>query len=191
MLELNRRGIFLAAEWFAEYPNVPPHLFRPDAMYMVTASTQGRQPLMAEAGRRRLLCLTLFEQACRLGWRLATWAVLPNHYHFLAQAPQDPRTLHALIRSIHSVTGKALNRLDASPGRRVWQNYWDTCVTSEASYIARLHYIGMNPVRHGLVERPEDNPYSGYSRILLNSQPEFMARVFAAPIDRIAVQDDF
>ncbi len=100
-------------------------------------------------------------------------------------------SLHMLIRSIHSITAKEFNRLDRSPGRRVWQNYWDTCLTDEASFLARMHYICMNPVRHGLTHDPDECPFCSYSSLPECGSSEFIGRVLGAPIDQVAVRDDF
>ena len=60
-------------------------------------------------------------------------------------------SLRDLVREIHSRTAIALNRHDATPGRKVWHNFWDTRLTHERSYFARLNYVHQNPVKHGLV----------------------------------------
>jgi REP element-mobilizing transposase RayT len=37
-------------------------------------------------------------------------------------------------------------------------------IRDEADYQAHVRYCWINPVKHGLVERPEDWPYSSYHR---------------------------
>jgi len=45
---------------------------------------------------------------------------------------------------------------------RCWQpDHWDTRLRHEESYDAKWEYVRNNPVRAGLVVRPEDWPYSG------------------------------
>src|SRR6185295_13265442 len=41
--------------------------------------------------------------------------------------------------------------IDNATGRQVWYNFWDTKLTFENSYLARLNYVHQNPVKHGLV----------------------------------------
>jgi REP element-mobilizing transposase RayT len=50
-----------------------------------------------------------------------------------------------------------------NPGEQpVWQsNYWDRQLRSEEHYQTRWRYIRNNPVRHGLVARPEEWPFQG------------------------------
>ena len=58
-------------------------------------------------------------------------------------------------------------------GRKVWWNYWDTCIRSESDYYTRLRYVFWNPVKHGLVSAPEEYTFSNYQEFLLQWQVEF------------------
>ncbi len=176
---------------YKTYPHRPPHLFMPGAIYMVTASTLHRAHFLRSDHHKAALCQTLFERAGELGWILEAWAVLANHYHFVARSPGDPTSLVALIRGIHSISAISFNRMDGTPGRRVWHNYWDSCITNETSYLARLHYVHLNPVKHGVVERAEDYPFCSYAWFLGTAEAEWQARVMNQSIDRIRVRDDF
>jgi putative transposase len=109
----------MGQELYKVYKHSPPHLFRPNAIYMLTASTLRRSRLMQPIERRRFFVKTLSERAEALDWRLEAWAVLPNHYHFIARAPEAPSTLTALVRSVHSITAKDFNLRDGTPGRHV------------------------------------------------------------------------
>ena len=57
-----------------------------------------------------MVCDILFERTKHWGWRLGAWAVLENHYHFIARAPENALTLEKLIRQLHSKTAVALNK---------------------------------------------------------------------------------
>jgi putative transposase len=62
-----------------------------------------------------------------------------------------------MLGVLHTKTGGWINRLDRMPGRQVWHNFWDTKLTYQKSYLARLNYVHQNPVKHGLV--PVANQY--------------------------------
>jgi putative transposase len=173
------------------YPHNPPHYFVPDAMYMVTGAILHKQHLLSEEKRKEFVLQTLFERAELLGWNLEAWAILNNHYHFIAQAPEDATTLEKLIRQIHSITAIEFNRQDRASGRQVWHNYWDTCLTYEKSYLARLHYVHENPVKHGLVENASDYPYCSNKWFIEQGDDVLKELVFAQPIDKIKVNDEF
>lgn len=49
----------------------------------------------------------------------------------------------------------------------LWQKrFWDHVIRDERDYLNHLHYIHYNPVKHGLVTRPEDYPHTSYSGYL-------------------------
>ncbi len=176
---------------YKTYPHNPPHYFVPNAMYMVTGAVLHNQRLLTDNKRKSLVCEILFERASHWGWALEAWAVLENHYHFIGQAPEKALTLEKLIRQFHSKSAIELNRLDKTLGRKVWHNYWDTCITHETSYYARLHYVHLNSVKHGLVENTEDYPFCSYRWFLEKSDESFLDIVMSQPIDRVDVFDDF
>ena len=124
-------------------------------------------------------------------WNMEAWAILHNHYHFIARSPASATTLPKLIRQLHSITAIELNKWDRTPGRQVWFNYWDTCITYERSYLARLHYVLMNPVKHGLVESPIDYPYCSYKWFVKQSDQDLQSLVFDQPIDKVNIFDEF
>ena len=60
------------------------------------------------------------------GWRLEAWAVFSNHYHFVAHSPEGQESAGGLSRMLgllHEKTAKWVNRLDGTPGRKVWHNF--------------------------------------------------------------------
>lgn len=158
---------------------------------MVTGAILHNQNLLIENKRKEFFLQTLFERAIPLGWDMEAWAVLNNHYHFIGQAPEDATTLEKLIRQVHSITAIEFNRRDGTTGRQVWHNYWDTCLTYEKAYLARLHYIHENPVKHGLVEDAMDYPFCSYKWFVEQGEQTLKDQVFLQPIDKIKVYDNF
>jgi putative transposase len=169
----------------------PAHYFVPQAMYIVTAGTYLKWRYFAVPGRLTMVLTTLFEQTERFGWSLQAWAVLPNHYHFVAQAPEDARSLRRMLQVVHSLTARALNAEDGTAGRKVWFQYWDTCITNERSYLARLHYVHANPVKHGLVGDAKDYPWCSMRWFLREAEPGFQDKVLSSECERISIRDDF
>jgi len=176
---------------YKTYPHNPPHYFVPKAMYIVTGALLYNKRLLTDDKRKSLVCEILFELAERWGWSLKAWAILENHYHFIARAPENALTLEKLIRQMHSKSAVELNKLDKTLGRKVWHNYWDTCITPETSYYARLHYVHLNPIKHGLAENAEDYPFCSYRWFMEKTDDGFRETVMNQPIDRVDVFDDF
>jgi len=158
---------------------------------MVTAGTYRKEPFFHSADRLTLLCNALLELADKYKWKLQAWAVLPNHYHFVALSPAGPETLRVLIRHLHSVTAREINRLDRAPGRKVWFEYWDTHLTYERSYFARLSYVHCNAVHHGLVRVPSAYLWCSAGWFEHRAKPSFYRTVMNFPCDTIKVPDNY
>lgn len=176
---------------YRKWAHAPAHLFMPRASYIVTASTYRQALLFDTAQKRDLLQQTLFQESERWEWSLQAWAVMANHYHFVAQAPQEPQTLKGLLTSLHSRTAIWLNKEDGAPGRKVWFQYWDTCLTYERSYLARLNYVHHNPSKHGLVANAEDYPWCSMAWFMDKASPGFRQSVLSSKYDGVKVEDDF
>lgn len=176
---------------YKPYRHNPPHWFVSNAMYMVTGSTLYKQPFLDTDAKLANFCETLMERARILKWELEAWFVMSTHYHFIGRSPENVLTLKTLIQGVHSINAKFVNSIDGTPGRRIWYNYWDTCIQTERSYYARLNYVILNPVKHGLVQNPEEYSFSSYKYFLKNAEPDFKKLVLSQSIDDLQIEDDF
>ena len=172
-------------------PHAPAHLFAPGATYIVTASTYGRRPLFDTPRKRDLLLSVLFAEVYCWGWTLEAWAVMANHYHWVGVAPTAAPSLPELVGAVHSRSAVWLNQADGTPGRKVWYQYWDTRLTYERSYLARLNYVHNNARKHGLVDRAEDYPWCSMAWFVEGADDAFRRAVLAHKVDRVNVVDDF
>jgi putative transposase len=171
--------------------HTPAHWFVPNAIYMVTGAVLYKQHLLDTDEKLANFCETLMEHAKISGWTLEAWFVMRNHYHFVARSPENAQSLKSLIQAIHSINAKFVNRIDGTPGRKVWYNYWDSCIQSQRSYQARLNYVIMNPVKHELVQHPAEYWFSSYHWFYENAEPDFRQSVMAESVDGEQIVDDF
>ncbi len=84
-----------------------------------------------------------------------------------------------------------MNDLDGEPGRKVWFQYWDTLLSFERSFLARLNYVHNNPVKHGLVKIATRYPWCSASWFEQNADRSFYNTVMNFKTDRVNVRDDF
>ena len=158
---------------------------------MITAGTYEKVHHLHTPERRDLMQTALFGVAAEFGWELQAWAILSNHYHIVARSPDDPATLRRLIGKLHMTTAKALNRLDEAPGRKVWFQYWESHLTFERSWLARLNYVHYNPARHGVAPNAHNWRWCSAAWFAENATPAFRATVEAFKVDRLTVPDDY
>jgi putative transposase len=143
--------------------NTPPHLFLPDWFYMITGSVYKGQPLIRSNSRKREFVNAFLTSAGLYHWIIVAWVVMDNHYHAILKSPEiGSSNLSKFVASYHKFTARRWNSEDKSTGRKVWWNYWDTCIRSQVDYLNRLRYIFWNPVKHGFVKEPSEYQYSNY-----------------------------
>lgn len=100
------------------------------------------------------------------------WVVLPDHLHCLIELPpgdSDFATRWFLIKSHFSRHLPAREKRSANQLRRreraIWQRrYWEHLIRNERDFRAHLDYIHINPLKHELVARVIDWPYSTFHR---------------------------
>src|SRR5438128_5571376 len=95
--------------------HAPLHVLTESGVYMLTAGTYLKQHYFATIERLRLLHDQLHAVCAEYGWNLQAWAVLSNHYHFVASAAGNPATLRRVCSKVHTLTAKAINSSDSRP----------------------------------------------------------------------------
>ena len=96
-----------------------------------------------------------------------------------------------MLSVLHTRTAEWINRLDKTPNRKVWHNFWDTKLTYQKSYLARLNYVHQNAVKHCLV--PVANQYLWCSAKWFEggTPPAMVRAIYRFKTDALSVRDDF
>nr|WP_200980605.1 transposase [Pseudomonas cichorii] len=118
-------------------------------LYLVTATTLGREPIFKDWLLGRLLVNELRRaHEMELVHSLA-WVVMPDHMHWLFELRTD--SLPRVIQRVKSRSAIALNKSCKRTGR-LWQDgYHDRAIRREQDILAVARYIVANPQRAGLV----------------------------------------
>lgn len=175
----------------SEWPHAPARRAVGAGTFFVTAGTYRKELFFKGDQRLELLHSLLLDTCDEFGWRLQSWAVFANHYHFVADFSEENGRLPALIAKIHACSSRELNWLDGTAGRKVWHNYRDTRLTNERSYLARLSYVYRNPVKHRMAPTPEMYRWCSASWFRNTADPAFFKTVASFPTDLLNIDDDF
>jgi len=173
------------------WPHAPIHKLTEAGAYMITGGTLYKRHYFNSAERLTLLHDMLLDLAQEFEWQLEAWSVFTNHYHFVGQSPQDPSTLSIMVNKLHSETARFLNELDHTPGRQIWCNFWDSHITYERSYLARLQYVHNNALHHQLVIRPTDYRWCSAAWFEQVASPAFQKVLASFKTDKLRVIDDY
>ena len=174
----------------SQWPHSPARRVSPAGHFIVTAGTYRKEHWFGTRDRLDLLQDELLRATRCHRWDLDAWSVFSNHYHFVGST-EEPASLSSLIREIHSRTARKVNAMDAAPGRTVWFQYWDTSLTFQKSYLARLRYVHENPVHHGLVRNATLYPWCSAAWFVRVGSRSFVRTVKSFPPINLSSLDDF
>jgi len=135
-------------------------------LHFITFSCYQRQPQL-QARCAPVLFLWALEQArAHYDFVVGGYVVMPEHVHLLVSEPER-RMLATALKAVKQSVARRL----AAPGGHLWQaRYYDFNVLTHGKYVEKLRYMHRNPVKRGLVERPEDWRWSSYRYYLTGEE---------------------
>ena len=100
--------------------------------------------------------------------------ILPDHLHAIWSLPEGDADFATRWRHVKSIFSRALPARERISGSRlrkgergIWQRrYWEHTLRDERDFSRHVDYIHFNPVKHQLVTRVEDWPYSSFHRMV-------------------------
>ena len=151
---------------------------REGQIYFFTVVTDQRQPILTtELGRRslRTAITTVMETS---PFRIVAIVLLPDHLHTIWELPRGDSDYSTRWKKIKSTFTKQWRRLGGSttPLSRsrvkrgehgVWQRrFFEHTCRDDEDLKRCVDYIHINPVKHHLVERVRDWPWSTFPRFV-------------------------
>jgi putative transposase len=168
------------------------------ALFISFRCYKNRKFLMYNRTRRNFIAAL---DACRSKYRFDIWAyvVMPEHVHLLIWPRFESYSTSDILKSLKlSVSKKSINWLKLNkpdilkfmrtgriqPEYRFWQDGggYITNVNSRPIIANIMDYIHMNPVKAGLVERPEDWYWSSAGAWIYDSEKPLKIDMESYPI---------
>ncbi len=117
-----------------------------------------------------MLFLQLVEgEVVKRRWRCHAYCLMTNHYHLLLQAPGGD--LSAGMKTIGVGYAVMFNKVYGRFGHVFQGRFKASQVETDEHALELARYIALNPVRAGIVERPEHWPWSSYSATVAGRLP--------------------
>jgi putative transposase len=171
--------------------------------YFFTVVTASRRPILSTELGRRSLREAISEVSAESPFEVFAIVLLPDHFHCIWNLPEaDDDFSWRWARVKTSFTKKFLagggDEAPISESRRkkgergVWQRrFWEHFVRNENDLKRCLDYIHYNPVKHGLVSRVKDWPWSSFRRFVrLGEYSEDWGADYDLPYDVVLFGDD-
>ena len=148
----------------------------PGGTFFFTVVTNGRRPILVSDVARHALRQAFREVRSRHPFSITAIVLLPDHLHTVWTLPPDFADYSLLWRQVKSrftqlylqhggvESGVSTSR-DLKGERGVWRRrFYEHTVRNEQDLKRCVDYIHINPLKHGLVERVQDWPWSSFHR---------------------------
>jgi putative transposase len=151
-------------------------LFIRGGTYFFTVVTYGRRPILADPLGRSCLRAAIRRVRAKRPFEVIAFVLMPDHLHALWTLPlgdSDYAVRWSQIKESFTRLFLASGGMEGSRNatrvrrreRSVWQRrYWEHTCRDEDDLKRCIDYIHWNPVKHGLVERVQDYPWSTFHR---------------------------
>lgn len=154
------------SSWMSRY--LRPRIPGASIFFTVTLGERGSTLLTDEIERLRYaVAATRRERP----FTIDAMVVLPDHLHCVWTLPVrdcDYSQRWRMIKSRFSMNLPKRKLRDSHVARQergIWQRrFWEHHLRHNAEFETFIRYCWMNPVRHGLVEQPQDWPFSSWHR---------------------------
>ena len=138
----------------------PLRLEYPGAIYHVTSRGNEKRPIFKDDQDRHTF-LDLLEAVNRRYHCIChAYCLMENHYHLLIETPEGNLSLG--MRQLNGVYTQFFNRRHLRTGHLFQGRYKAILIQKESHLLEVCRYVVLNPVRAGLVERPEGWKWSSY-----------------------------
>jgi putative transposase len=144
----------------------------PGATYFFTVVTYNRQPLFQGNETIALLRKAFHIVKAESPFTIDAIVILPDHIHSIWTLPKGDADFSyrwKRIKARFSLWCPQSYKQQQSASRlrkgeqAIWQRrFWEHQIRNEADFSQHVNYIHYNPVKHNLVSKPRDWPYSSF-----------------------------
>jgi putative transposase len=159
----------------------------PGYPHHVTQRGSRRQPTFFCESDYQLYLNVMARLCLREGVEVWAYCLMPNHIHLVA-VPTASDSLACALGYAHRRYAMQINKREGWSGH-LWQERFASFVMDESYLMAAVRYVELNPVRAGLVSRPEDYQWSS-ARAHLEGKDDALATV-QPMLDRVPSWCDF
>ncbi len=132
----------------------------PGALYHVTSRGNARAAVFLEERDFARRVDWLRRAVETYGWQVHAYALMTNHDHLFVETPQP--NLASGMQYLNGSYTSYFNRRHRRVGHLFQGRYQAVLVENEGHYHEISRYVHLNPVRAGMVPRPEDWLWSSY-----------------------------
>jgi putative transposase len=138
----------------------PLRIEYPGAVYHITARGNEKKDIFKDDHDRFALLDILETINKRYHWLCHAYCLMDNHYHLLIETPDG--NLSIGMRQLNGVYTQFFNRRHKRTGHLFQGRYKAILIQKDSHLLEVCRYVVLNPVRGGMVARPEEWRWSSY-----------------------------
>jgi len=135
-------------------------IWYPGAVYHIIHRGNNQQAIFFEDADRQWFLRTVLEVKKEIGFTVHAYCLMDNHYHMIVETQDRP-----ISEIMHAISSRYATRINTKYDRKghLFQGRFKGILVDKDNYLLELsRYIHLNPVKAGIVARPEDFMWSSY-----------------------------
>ena len=143
------------------------------ALWHITSRGNEQKDIFRDDEDRRKFLALVEEAAERFHWIVHVYTLMDNHYHMMFETPE--KTLSRGMQRVNGDYARYFNKKYKRRGHLFQGRFHSVLVEKQEHLVELSSYIVLNPVRAGMVERPEEWEWSSYrATVGLAPRPAFL-----------------
>ncbi len=135
-------------------------IWYPGATYHITSRGIRKSVIFVEQDDYKIFMLILQYTQEKMPFQLHSYCLMSNHFHLLLTTYE--MEIGKIMQLILGNYARYFNRKYGYKGHLFEDRYVSGLIRTTNQLLKISRYIHMNPVKAGIVHRPEDYPYSSY-----------------------------
>jgi putative transposase len=157
-------------------------IFAPGQYYHIYNRSAGKGQVFFNQGNYEYFLRLVKRYYQKYGVMVTAYCLMPNHYHFLIRQ-ETGEPLSKFMQVLCNAYAQAVNIEQGRSGTLFEGRFRHKCVDKWEYLVTLCRYIHRNPVKAGLVSKPEDWLYSNYQ--------DWIGVRNGKLVDKIFIEDHF
>lgn len=134
----------------------------PDTPHHIVQRGHNRAVVFVEESDYQYYLDTLSEWKVTLKVRVYAYCLMTNHVHLVLCPGSDTSSIAKLMKRLAARQTRKVNRLERRTGTLWESRYRSSPIETDAYLLACTRYVELNPVRAGMVAKPQNYRWSSY-----------------------------
>ena len=148
----------------------PIRIEYPGAVYHVTSRGNAGNKIFSDDQDREIFLPILAAVVKRYNWLCHAYCLMDTHYHLMIETPDA--NLSIGMRQLNGIYTQKYNRRHETPGH-IFQGRYKAILVQKENYLLELcRYVVLNPVRAGVVQKPESEDVGSNATAIVSLDSE-------------------